>query len=294
VGVSTKITYREAVAEALRMEMGRDPSVVYLRGESADSPIAEELERLYGAERVLRLAAGERTVIGAAVGMAFEGFRPVCEIRPEELPSRGLDQLVEAMLAQRRDDRPVPLVVRVPCGADAATLERWLVPVPGLKVVAPTTAADAKGLLSSAIRDPAAVCFLELIELYGEVATVPEGGHLVSIGEARVAHPGDRLTVVAHGDTVGAAVKLAQELDAGIEVIDLRTLAPLDRDRVLASVRRTGKVAIIEAQPGSSQVAADVIEAICTDAFEYLDAPLRRVVSADGDLRRAIDELLAY
>jgi pyruvate/2-oxoglutarate/acetoin dehydrogenase E1 component len=222
-----------------------------------------------------------------SVGMALEGSRPVCEVAPAELPSRGLDQLAEAADLHRREGVPVPIVVRLPCGPATADgplepdgPERWLLSIPGLTVVAPATGRDAKGLLVSAIRDPGPVCFLEQVDLYGDVGPVPEGGHVVPIGEAQLVGRGTKATVIAHGSAVAPAVQAATELEAGIEVLELRTLAPLDRESILDSVRRTGKVLFVE-ETLLSAVARAVTATIWDGAFEYLDAPLRCVSLTD-------------
>jgi pyruvate/2-oxoglutarate/acetoin dehydrogenase E1 component len=306
-----RITQGEAIAEALRIEMGRDPSVCLV--ERRGSTIARGFDQLFSEDRVVVLDAAERTMIGMAVGMALEGWRPVCEVSAAELPSRGLDQLAEATGLHRREGTPVPIVIRVPCGGDAGSSddpdgpERWLLSIPDLRVVAPSTPADAKGLLASAIRDPGPVCVLEQAVLADERAAVPEGTHTVPIGEARVVREGHRATILAYGPAVGPASDAAATLDAGVEVLDLRTLAPLDVDGIVKSVRETGKALIVEETPSFSTVSHLVTGAIWDGAFEYLDAPLRRVSLADpsnGDgghastriaaIGMACNELLAY
>lgn len=283
-----KISYREAIAEGLRIEMGRDPSLICISGEASEW-LTDGLEELYGADCLLALAPAERTVVGMAVGMALEGSRPICEVAATELPSRGLDQLAEAAELHDRDGIAVPIVLRLACGMpsvdgapDPEGPERWLLSIPGLSVVAPASAADAKGLLVSAIRDPGPVCFLEQVGLYGAMEAVPEGGHVVPIGEARLVCEGTRMTVIAHGSAVAPAAQAAAELDAGIEVLDLRTLAPIDHDSILASVRSTGKALLVEEAATFSAVARTVTATLWGDAFEYLDAPLRRVSLADA------------
>jgi pyruvate/2-oxoglutarate/acetoin dehydrogenase E1 component len=309
----TKISYREAIAEALRIEFGRDPSLTCIAGEASDW-LTDGLEELYGADCLLTLAPAERTVVGIAVGMALEGSRPICEIGAAELPSRGLDQLAEAAELHHRDGIAVPLVLRLPCGTpsvdgppDAEGPERWLLSIPGLSVVAPASAADAKGLLVSAIRDPGPVCFLEQVGLYGAMQPVPEGGHVVPIGESRLVREGTRMTVIAYGSGVAPAAQAAAELNAGIEVLDLRTLAPLDHDGIVGSVRRTGKALLVDEAANLSSVARAVTATLWDDAFEYLDAPLRRVsltgaAAEPGErpaawleaVKEACDELLSY
>ena len=309
----TKINQREAITEALRIEMGRDQSVFCVEAAGFRSPVIEGLDQLFGAGRIVALDPAERTVIGMAVGMALEGSRPVCEVGAADLPSRGLDQLAEAAELHKREGIPVPIVVRVPCGPltegthDPDGPERWLLSMPGLTVVAPASAADAKGLLVSAIRSPGPVCFLEQVDLYEEAGPVPEGEHAVPIGEARVVREGTRATLVAHGSTVEPALEAVDELDAEIELLDLRTLAPLDAETIVESVCRTGKSLLVEETALFSAVARLVTATIWDGAFERLDAPVRRIslaaAAAEGGdptaarvaaVTEACNELLAY
>jgi pyruvate/2-oxoglutarate/acetoin dehydrogenase E1 component len=209
--------------------------------------------------------------------------------------------------------------VRLPCGGGfsggpfhSQNPEGWFLQSPGLKVVAPATAGDAKGLLASAIRDPNPVMFLEHKHLYRRVkGEVPEGEHLVPIGEARVVREGDELTIVAYGSTVPLALEVASALDGEVEIVDLRTLHPLDRDTLLASARKTGKVLIAHEATRSCGVGAEVAALIAQEAFEHLDAPIVRLTAPDvpipfsppleqrvlpqlDDLEQACRELLAY
>ena len=308
----TEISHREAISEGLRLEMNRDPSVVCVQAAGRDSALAARLDELFGSERVLTLDPADRTVIGVAVGMALEGARPVCEVPAAELPSRGLDQLAEAAELHGRGGADVPLVVRVPCGYSATGVndpddpERWLLSIAGLTVVAPATATDAKGLLVSAIRSAGPVCFLEHVELYDELGPVPEGAHQEPIGVARIARDGSRATVIAYGSALSAAVRAVDQLDAEIELLDLRTLMPLDAEAIVESVTRTGKALLIEETALFSATARVVTGAIWESAFEHLDAPLRRAslaraaetgdrtVSRVETIIEACNELLAY
>jgi pyruvate/2-oxoglutarate/acetoin dehydrogenase E1 component len=213
----------------------------------------------------------------------------------------------------------VPLVVRLPSGGGfsggpfhSQNPEAWFMQIPGLKVAAPATAADAKGLLTAAIRDPNPVCFLEHKGLYRSVrGPVPSGEHLVPLGKARVARSGSELSVIAYGSAVLLAERAAAELDAEIEVIDLRTVVPLDRDAVLASARKTGKVLVAHEATASAGVGAEVAALVTEHAFEHLDAPVRRIAAADvpipfsppleqavlpqlEDMKEACDELRRY
>ena len=252
-----EMTYLEAISDGLRTEMRRDESVFCLGQDigafggafKVTAGFAEE----FGLERVLDMPLAENAIIGAATGAAIEGMRPVCEMQFADFIACGFDQLVNvAAKLHYRQGVAVPMVVRLPSGGGfsggpfhSQNPEAWFLQAPGLKVVAPATAADAKGLLASAIRDPNPVCFLEHKGLYRHVrGEVPEGEYTVPIGAARVAREGGELTVIAYGSAVPLALEAAEELDEDIEVIDLRSLWPLDREAILASARKTGKVLI--------------------------------------------------
>jgi pyruvate/2-oxoglutarate/acetoin dehydrogenase E1 component len=274
----------------------------------------------FGPQRVLDMPLAENLIIGAAVGAATEGMRPVCEMQFADFIACGFDQLVNvAAKLHYRQGVAVPMVVRLPSGGGFAggpfhsqNPEAWFLQAPGLKVVAPATAADAKGLLVSAIRDPNPVMFLEHKHLYRRArGEVPEGEHVVPIGQALVVREGGEMTILAYGSTVGLAEKAAEELDEDIEIVDLRTLCPLDHDTVLASVRKTGKVLIAHEATRSCGVGAELAALIAEEAFEDLDAPVRRLTAPDvpipfsppleqrvlpglDDMKEAAHELLAY
>jgi pyruvate/2-oxoglutarate/acetoin dehydrogenase E1 component len=274
----------------------------------------------FGADRVLDTPLAENMIIGASIGAAIEGMRPVCEMQFADFISCGFDQLVNvAGKLHYRQGVSVPMVVRLPSGGGfsggpfhSQNPEAWFMQAPGLKVVAPATADDAKGLLISAIRDPNPVCYLEHKGLYRHVkGEVPEGDHTVSLGEARIAREGDELSVIAYGSSVPLALQAAEELDEDIEVIDLRTLNPLDSDAILASVQKTGKVLIAHEATRSCGVGAEVASLVSERAFEWLDAPVRRLTAPDvpipfsppleqavlpqlDDMKEACRELLAY
>ncbi len=319
-----ELTYLQAISEALRDEMRRDETVFCL-GEDIGAfggafKVTAGFIEEFGAERVLDTPLSESAIVGAAIGAAVEGLRPVCEMQFADFISCGFDQLVNvAAKLHYRQGVPVPMVVRLPSGGGfsggpfhSQNPEAWFLQTPGLKVVAPATAADAKGLLVSAIRDPNPVCFLEHKGLYRHVkGHVPEGEHAVPIGAARIAREGDELTVIAYGSTVHLALQAAEELDESVEVVDLRTLCPLDRAAILASARKTGKVLVTHEATQSCGVGAEVAAIVAAEAFEDLDAPVRRLTAPDvpipfspplaravlpqlDDMKEAIDELLRY
>jgi pyruvate/2-oxoglutarate/acetoin dehydrogenase E1 component len=320
----TTMTYLEAISEGLREEMRRDQSVICL-GEDIGAfggafKVTDGFFEEFGPARVIDTPLAENAIIGAAVGAAVEGLRPVCEMQFADFVSCGFDQLVNvAAKLHYRQGIAVPLVVRLPSGGGfsggpfhSQNPEAWFMQAPGLKVVAPSSAADAKGLLIAAIRDPNPVCFLEHKGLYRSVSgAVPAGAEALPIGEARIAREGEEMTVIAYGSAVGLAERAAEELGAPIEILDLRTLVPLDTDAILAAARRTGKVLIAHEATRGAGIGAEVAALITEHAFEDLDAPLRRLTAPDvpipfsppleqavlpqlADMKEACDALLAY
>jgi pyruvate/2-oxoglutarate/acetoin dehydrogenase E1 component len=319
-----ELTYLEAISDGLRTEMRRDESV-FCFGEDIGVfggafKVTAGFHEEFGPDRVVDSPLAENLIIGAAVGAAVEGMRPVCEMQFADFISCGFDQLVNvAAKLHYRQGVAVPMVVRLPSGGGfsggpfhSQNPEAWFLQAPGLKVVAPATADDAKGLLISAIRDPNPVMFLEHKHLYRRVrGEVPEGEHTVPIGKARVARPGEEMTVIAYGSTVALAQQAADELDEDIEVLDLRTLCPLDTDAILASARKTGKVLVTHEATRSCGVGAEVAALIADEAFEDLDAPVARLTAPDvpipfsppleqrvlpglDDMKEACRDLLAY
>jgi len=319
-----EMTYLEAISDALRIEMRRDPAVFCI-GEDIGAfggafKVTDGFVEEFGADRVLDTPLAENTIVGAAVGAAIEGLRPVCEMQFADFIACGFDQLVNvAAKLHYRQGIAVPMVVRLPSGGGfsggpfhSQNPEAWLLQAPGLKVVAPATAADAKGLLSSAIRDPNPVCFLEHKGLYRHVRDqVPEGEHTVPLGKARVAREGSEISVIAYGSALQLALQAADQLDEDIEVLDLRSLCPLDRDAVLSTVRKTGKVLVAHEATRSCGVGAELAALIAEQAFEHLDAPLARLTAPDvpipfsppleqhvlpglDDMKEACRELIAY
>jgi pyruvate/2-oxoglutarate/acetoin dehydrogenase E1 component len=320
----SEMTYLEAISDGLREEMRRDESVFCL-GEDIGAfggafKVTAGFQEEFGADRVLDMPLAENVIIGAAVGAAVEGMKPVCEMQFADFIACGFDQLVNvAAKLHYRQGVAAPIVVRLPSGGGfsggpfhSQNPEAWFLQAPGLKVVAPATAADAKGLLVSAIRDPNPVMFLEHKNLYRRArGEVPEGDHTVPIGEADVVREGGEMTILAYGSTVALALQAAEELEGDVEVVDLRTLCPLDRDTVLASVRKTGKVLVAHEATRSCGIGAELAALVAEEAFEDLDAPVRRLTAPDvpipfsppleqavlpglDDMKEAARELLAY
>jgi pyruvate/2-oxoglutarate/acetoin dehydrogenase E1 component len=323
-GDERTMTYLEAISEALRDEMRRDESVLCI-GEDIGAfggafKVTNGFAEEFGAMRVLDAPLAENAIIGAAVGAAIEGLRPVCEMQFADFISCGFDQLVNvAAKLHYRQGIAVPIVVRLPSGGGfsggpfhSQNPEAWFMQAPGLKVVAPATAADAKGLLTAAIRDPNPVCFLEHKGLYRSVkGPVPAEEHVVPLGQARLAREGSDLTVLAYGSAVLLAEQAAEQLAEDIEVLDLRTLVPLDVDAVLSSARKTGKVLVAHEATAASGAGAELAGLVAERAFEHLDAPVRRITAPDvpipfsppleqavlpqlDDMREACRGLLAY
>jgi pyruvate/2-oxoglutarate/acetoin dehydrogenase E1 component len=320
----SQMTYLEAISAGLREEMRRDETVFCL-GEDIGVfggafKVTAGFHEEFGAARVLDMPLAENMIVGAAVGAAVEGMKPVCEMQFADFIACGFDQLVNvAAKLHYRQGVAVPIVVRLPSGGGfsggpfhSQNPEAWFLQAPGLKVVAPATAADAKGLLVSAIRDPNPVMFLEHKHLYRrEHGDVPDGEHTVPIGQARIVREGGEMTILAYGSTVSLAQQAADELGEDVEIVDLRTLCPLDRDTVLASVRKTGKVLVVHEATRSCGVGAELSALVAEEAFEDLDAPVRRLTAPDvpipfsppleqhvlpglDDMKEAARELLAY
>ena len=295
-----ELTYLEAVREAMHDEMQVDERVFVL-GEDVGRQggafgATKELQQRFGQLRSIDTPVAESGIVGVAVGAAMAGQRPVAEMQFADFVSCAYDQLVTcAAKMHYRIGWEVPLVVRCPNGGGVGggpyhseNVEAWFHHHAGLKIVCPATATDAYGLLRSAIRDPNPVVFCEHKFLYRrvkeEVATGGTDGTLVPLGKARVTRPGDDLTIVTYAATVqlalAAADRMAEE-DVSVEVIDLRTLIPFDRETVLESVKRTGKVLIVHEDNLTGGFGAEVAAIVGEDAFEYLDAPVRRVAAID-------------
>ncbi len=289
-----ELTYLQAVADGLREEMRRDPTVLCL-GEDIGRfggafKVTEGFVDEFGPDRVWDTPLAESAIIGMAVGAAVEGLRPVCEMQFADFVACGFDQLVNvAGKMHYRQGLAVPMTVRLPSGGGfsggpfhSQSPEAWFVHAPGLKVVAPATPEDAKGLLAAAIRDPNPVLYMEHKHLYRRVkGEVPAGRYETPLGKARVAREGSDLSVIAYGATVSLALEATEDLDgASIEVIDLRSLVPLDTEAVLASVRKTSKAVVAHEASRPCGVGAEVAALIAEEAWEDLDGPVVRVAAA--------------
>jgi pyruvate dehydrogenase E1 component subunit beta len=292
------ITYRDALNQALREEMQRDPNVL-LMGEEVGLyqgayKVSRGLLEEFGAKRIVDTPIAELGFAGIGVGAAMGGLRPVVEFMTWNFAVLALDQIVNAaakMLYMSGGQIPMPIVFRGPNGAalqlssqHSQAWESWLSHIPGLKVVAPATPYDAKGLLKSAIRDNNPVIVLEGEMLYNNKGEVPEGEILIPIGQAEVKREGSHVTIICHSKTVSIALKAADQLagqDISAEVLDLRTLRPLDDAAILGSVAKTNRAVVVEEGWPQCGIGAQVVDLIQREAFDQLDAPVLRVTQAD-------------
>ncbi|MGI8945040.1 MAG: alpha-ketoacid dehydrogenase subunit beta [Thermoleophilaceae bacterium] len=320
-----ELTYLEAITDGLREEMRFDESVFCLGQDigafgGAFKVTAGLLEE-FGADRVWDAPLAESAIVGTSVGAAAEGMRPIAEMQFSDFIACGFDQLVNvAAKMHYRQGLAVPMVIRLPSGGGfsggpfhSQNPEAWFLQAPGLKVVAPSTPEDAKGLLAGAVRDPNPVLYLEHKNLYRRLrGEVPQGRYETPLGELRIARPGTDLTLVAYGAMVQTALAAVEDLDgASVEVLDLRTLCPLDREGILRSVRKTSKAVVLHEATRSCGVGAEVCALIAEEAFEHLDGPVVRVTTPDvpipfsppleaavlpqaDQVREACRELLAY
>jgi pyruvate dehydrogenase E1 component beta subunit len=296
------MTYRQALHDTLREELLRDEDV-YLMGEEigvfeGSYKITAGLLAEFGPKRVVDTPISEEGFVGAAIGAAMLGLRPVVEIMTINFSILALDQLVNhgaKIYGMFGGQTPVPMVLRTPGGGGqqlAAThsqnLEVWYAHVPGFKVVTPATPADARGMLRTAIRDNDPVIFIENLALYNTKGEVPDGDYTTEFGRAEVVKEGSDLTIVAYSRMAKIALDVANRLQdeesINAEVIDLRSLRPLDRDTMVASVRKTNRAVVLEEDWLSYGVGAEVAATIQEGAFDYLDAPVRRVAAAEVPL----------
>ena len=297
----TEMTYRQALHDALRAEMLRDESVILLGEEigifEGSYKITAGLLDEFGPERVRDTPIAEEGFVGAAIGAAMLGMRPVVEIMTINFSLLAIDQIVNhaaKIYGMFGGQTPVPMVIRTPGGGGqqlAAThsqnLEVWYAHVPGMKVLAPATPADAKAMLTAAIRDDDPVLLLENLSLYNTKGEVPDGEQVATIGKAQITAPGTDLTVVGYSRSAVIAKDVARrfaEQGVSIEVVDLASLRPLDRETICASVRKTGRAVILEDDWLTYGVGAEIAATIAEGAFDYLDAPVRRVAAAEVPL----------
>ena len=288
------ITLREAICRALDEEMARDENVIFFGEDVAKAggvfKVTPGLWDKYGHDRVRDTPISEQAIVGAGVGAAVTGMRPVIELMFADFAAVTLDQIVNQAAKLRYmsgGQIKVPLTIRAAQGAGAGfasqhsqCVEYWFMNAPGLKVAVPSNPADALGLLKSAIRDENPVVFLEHKVQYAEKGEVPDGEHIVPLGVANVIREGKDVTIIAVQRMVGVAMKAAQELEeqgVSCEVIDPRTLVPLDMDTIIASVKKTGRLVTVEEATHAGGWGAEVATRITDEAIWYLEAPVVRV-----------------
>ena len=292
------VTYLEAIREALVEEMERDPNVLCM-GEDIGAyggafKVTEGLLAKFGEERVIDSPISEIALVGAAAGAGHMGLRPVVEMQFIDFIANAYDMLTNYVATARyRAFLPCPMVVRGPSGGyvrggpfHSQNPEAGFIHTPGLKVVYPATASDAKGLMKAAIRDDDCVLFFEHKYLYRRIKeAMPAGDHVVPIGKARVAREGTHLSIITYAATVwkalDAAEQLATEDGLSVEVIDLRTLSPLDDEAITATVRKTNRVLVVHEDTRTGGIAGEITARINETCFEWLDAPVLRVTAHD-------------
>jgi pyruvate/2-oxoglutarate/acetoin dehydrogenase E1 component len=289
-------TYLQAISDGLRQEMRRDKRV-YVIGEDVGVyggafKVTLGFQEEFGPWRVIDAPLAETAIVGSCTGAAMMGLRPVAEMQFADFVSCAWDQLVTVAAKQRwRAGTPVPIVVRLPSGGGfsggpfhSQNPESSFAHIPGLKVVCPATPEDAKGLIVSAIEDPNPVLYMEHKHLYRRIkGEVPDERYAVPIGKARIHQEGEDVTVVTWGAMVYTAEEAAKQLDdVSVEIIDLRSILPWDKQAVLESARKTSKVLVLHEDTRTGGFGAEIAATIAEEAFEDLDAPLKRITAPDS------------
>lgn len=293
-----EITFKDALVEAVAEEMKRDERVLVMGEDVAIYGGAygatKGLYEQFGEERVRDTAISESAIVGAAIGAAITGMRPIAEIMYIDFITQAMDQLVNQAAKMRYmfgGKTTVPMVLRTEGGAGrciaahhSQSLEAWIMHVPGLYLVMPSTPYDAKGLLKASIRDDNPVVFIEHKMLYGEKGEVPEEEYIIPLGVADIKKEGRDVTIVAYSRQLHVAMEAAAELEKNnisAEVIDPRTLKPLDLDTILTSVKKTSKLVIVSEGYKTCNVASEIAMLVTEHGFDLLDAPIKRVCGAD-------------
>ena len=292
-----QLTYLEAIQQGIWEEMERDPTVFCI-GEDIGIyggafKVTDGFIDRFGAERVIDTPIAESAIVGAAFGAALTGMRPVAEFQFMDFIGCAFNQIVNMVAkAHYRWGAPAPLVIRGPSGGNvhggpfhSQNPEMWFVHAPGLKVVCPASAYDAKGLIKAAIRDNNPVIFFEHKYLYRRIKEeVPAGDYVVPLGEARLAREGRDLSIITYAALVHTAMEAAESLRKeaiDVEILDLRTLSPLDRKAIVQTVRKTNKVIIVHEHPRTGGLAGEIAAIINEDAFDDLDGPIVRITALD-------------
>ncbi len=306
-----QIAFRQALREAMQEEMRRD-NRIYLMGEEVAQyngayKVSQGMLDEFGPKRVIDTPIAELGFAGIAVGSAMNGCRPIVEFMTWNFAVLAFDQIVNSaakMRAMSAGQFGNPIVFRGPSGSagqlgaqHSQVFESWMANVPGLKVISPSNPYDAKGLLKSAILDEDPICFMESEMMYGDMGEVPEEEYYIPIGKADVKRAGTDVTLISFNKMMKVALAAAEELEKeGIsaEVIDLRTIRPLDMQTIIESVKKTNRVVIVEESWPFGAVCTEIAYRIQKDAFDYLDAPIRRVNGADSSMHYAPNLVAAY
>ncbi len=295
------IEFREALREAMNEEMRKDERIFLMGEEVAEYNGAYKVSKgmlaEFGAKRVIDTPIAELGFAGIAVGAAMNGLRPIVEFMTFNFSLVAIDQVINSaakMMSMSGGQFTVPIVFRGPTGSagmlssqHSQSFDNWYANCPGLKVIVPSNPSDAKGLLKSAIRDNDPVIFMESEQMYGDKGEVPEGEYLIPVGVADIKKQGNDVTIVSFGKIMKVALAAALELEKeGIsaEVIDLRTVRPIDYNTVIESVKKTNRLVILEEAWPLGSIATEVAFKVQKDAFDYLDAPVRRITTADVPL----------
>ena len=306
-----KIRFREALREAMSEEMRLDPTVFLMGEEVAEYDgaykVSQGMLAEFGAKRVIDTPISELGFTGIGVGAAMNGLKPIVEFMTWNFAILAFDQIINGsakMLSMSAGEFGSPIVFRGPQGSagqlgaqHSQMLTNMLASVPGLKVISPSTPYDAKGLLKAAIRDTDPVIFMESEMMYSDMGEVPEEEYIIPIGKADVKRAGTDVTIVSYNKMMKLALKASEELEKdGIsaEVIDLRTIRPLDLDTIVASVKKTNRLVILDESWPFSSIASEITFQVQRYAFDYLDAPIRRVCSTDTSMHYAPNLVEAY
>ena len=306
-----KIRFREALREAMSEEMRLDPTVFLMGEEVAEYDgaykVSQGMLAEFGERRVIDTPISELGFAGIGVGAAMNGLKPIVEFMTWNFAILAFDQIINGsakMLSMSAGEFGSPIVFRGPQGSagqlgaqHSQMLTNMMASVPGLKVISPSTPYDAKGLLKSAIRDTDPVIFMESEMMYSDMGEVPEEEYLIPIGKADIKREGTDVTIVSYNKMMKLALKAAEELEKeGIsaEVLDLRTIRPLDIETILASVKKTNRLVILDESWPFSSIASEITFQVQRYGFDYLDAPIRRVCSTDTSMHYAPNLVEAY
>jgi len=306
-----EIRFREALREAMVEEMRKDQNIFLMGEEVAEYngayKVSQGMLEEFGEKRVIDTPIAELGFAGIGVGAGMNGLRPIVEFMTFNFALLAIDQVVNGaakMLAMSAGQFRCPIVFRGPSGSagqlgaqHSQMFENWYANVPGLKVISPSTPYDAKGLLKSAILDDDPVIFMESEVMYSDMGAVPEETYYLPIGKADIKRSGSDVTIISFNKMMKVALKAAEELEkegVDAEVIDLRTIRPLDMETLVASVKKTNRVVVVDESWPFGSISSEIAYCLQKDAFDYLDAPVRRVNGADTSMHYAPNLVNAY